>query len=49
MTFVHVLFMFSVALFVEIMISQGNPTAPGFISCLVGVFFGYSLVEKLFP
>ena len=47
MTFVHVLFMFAAALFVEIITSQGKPTALGFIFCLVGVFFGHFLVEIL--
>ena len=49
MTFVDVLFVFAVALFVEIITSQGKPTASGFIFCLVGAFFGYFLKETLFP
>ena len=49
MTFVDVLFVFAVALFVEIITSQGKPTALGFIFCLVGSFFGHFFLETLFP
>ena len=49
MTFVDVLFVFAVAIFVEVIISTGKPSAPGFIFCLAGSFLGYFLVETLFP
>ena len=49
MTFVDVLFVFAVAIFVEVIISPGKPSASGFIFCLVGAFTGYFLAETLFP
>ena len=49
MTFFDVLIVFAVALFVEVIISPGKPSASGFIICLAGSFLGYFLVETLFP
>lgn len=48
MTFVDVLFVFAIALFIETITKLGKPTASGFISCLVGSFLGYFLAETFF-
>ena len=45
MTFVEILLVFAVALFVEIISSKGKPTAPGLIICLASSFFGFITAE----